>query len=46
MLVEQLGHGLLVVLDLFNGDPGETHHPERAWRAPATVSPATRHLWE
>jgi alkanesulfonate monooxygenase SsuD/methylene tetrahydromethanopterin reductase-like flavin-dependent oxidoreductase (luciferase family) len=27
-----------VVLDPFNGDPRETHHPEVAWRALATVA--------
>ena len=27
-----------VVLDPFNGHPGETHHPEVAWQALATVS--------
>lgn len=27
-----------VVLDPFNGDPDETRHPERAWRALATVA--------
>ena len=35
-----------VVLDPFNGDPGETHHPEVAWQALATVSAGTRHLGE
>ena len=35
-----------VVLDPFNGDPDETHHPERAWQALATVSAGTRHLGE
>jgi len=35
-----------VVLDPFNGHPGETHHPEVAWQALATVSAATRHLGE
>lgn len=29
-----------VVLDPFNGDPRETHHPEVAWRMLATVSAA------
>jgi hypothetical protein len=27
-----------VVLDPFNGDPGETRHPESAWQALATVA--------
>jgi len=27
-----------VVLDPFNGDPTETHHPEMAWQALATVA--------
>jgi alkanesulfonate monooxygenase SsuD/methylene tetrahydromethanopterin reductase-like flavin-dependent oxidoreductase (luciferase family) len=40
-----LGAGT-VVLDPFNGDPGETHHPEVAWQALATVSAGTRHLGE
>jgi alkanesulfonate monooxygenase SsuD/methylene tetrahydromethanopterin reductase-like flavin-dependent oxidoreductase (luciferase family) len=35
-----------VVLDTFNGDPGETRCPEAAWQALATVSAATRHLGE
>ena len=35
-----------VVLDPFNGHPGETHHPEVAWQALATVSAGTRHLRE
>ncbi len=35
-----------VVLDPFNGHPGETHHPEVAWQALATVSAGTRHLGE
>jgi alkanesulfonate monooxygenase SsuD/methylene tetrahydromethanopterin reductase-like flavin-dependent oxidoreductase (luciferase family) len=35
-----------VVLDPFNGHPGETRHPEVAWQALATVSAGTRHLWE
>jgi alkanesulfonate monooxygenase SsuD/methylene tetrahydromethanopterin reductase-like flavin-dependent oxidoreductase (luciferase family) len=35
-----------VVLDPFNGHPGETHHPEVAWQALATVSARTRHLGE
>ena len=35
-----------VVLDPFSGDPGETHHPEAAWQALATVSARTRHLGE
>jgi hypothetical protein len=26
------------VLDPFNGDPDETHHPETAWQALATVA--------
>jgi len=34
------------VLDPFNGHPGETHHPEVAWQALATVSAGTRHLRE
>jgi alkanesulfonate monooxygenase SsuD/methylene tetrahydromethanopterin reductase-like flavin-dependent oxidoreductase (luciferase family) len=33
-----------VVLDPFNGDPGETHRPEVAWQALATVSAGARHL--
>jgi probable F420-dependent oxidoreductase len=40
-----LGAGT-VVLDPFNGDPGETHHPEAAWQALATVSAGVRHLRE
>jgi alkanesulfonate monooxygenase SsuD/methylene tetrahydromethanopterin reductase-like flavin-dependent oxidoreductase (luciferase family) len=40
-----LGAGT-VVLDPFNGDPGETHHPEVAWQALATVSAGTRDLGE
>src|SRR5258707_1077286 len=35
-----------VVLDPFNGHPGETHHPEVAWQALATVSAGTRPLGE
>jgi hypothetical protein len=35
-----------VVLDPFNGDPGETQHPEVAWQALATVSAGTHHLGE
>ena len=35
-----------VVLDPFNGDPDETHHPEAAWYALATVSARARHLGE
>jgi alkanesulfonate monooxygenase SsuD/methylene tetrahydromethanopterin reductase-like flavin-dependent oxidoreductase (luciferase family) len=35
-----------VVLDPFSGDPGETHRPETAWQALATVSAGARHLWE
>jgi probable F420-dependent oxidoreductase len=35
-----------VVLDPSTGDPGETHHPETAWQALATVSAGTRHLGE
>jgi alkanesulfonate monooxygenase SsuD/methylene tetrahydromethanopterin reductase-like flavin-dependent oxidoreductase (luciferase family) len=31
-----------VVLDPFNGDPGETCHPEVAWKALATVAAAWR----
>jgi hypothetical protein len=34
------------VLDPFNGDPGETHHPEAAWYALAAVSASARHLGE
>jgi hypothetical protein len=40
-----LGAGT-VVLDPFNGDPGETHHPEVAWQALATVWARTPHLRE
>ena len=40
-----LGAGT-VVLDPFNGHPGETLHPEVAWQALATVSAGTRHLRE
>jgi hypothetical protein len=40
-----LGAGT-VVLDPFNGDPGETHRPEAAWQALATVSAGIRHLRE
>ncbi len=40
-----LGAGT-VVLDPFNGHPGETHHPEVAWQALATVSAGPRHLGE
>jgi probable F420-dependent oxidoreductase len=35
-----------VVLDPFNGHPDETHHPEAAWYALATVSARVRHLRE
>ena len=35
-----------VVLDPFNGQPGETLHPEAAWSALATVTARTRHLRE
>src|ERR1700689_1996161 len=35
-----------VVLDPFNGDPNETHYPERAWQALEMVSAGTRHLGE
>jgi len=35
-----------VVLDPFNGHPGETHHPQVAWQALATVSAGPRHLGE
>ena len=35
-----------VVLDPFNGDPAETHRPEVAWQALATVSAGARHLGE
>ena len=45
-----LRRGLLgadtVVLDPSTGDPGETHHPETAWQALATVSAGTRHHGE
>ena len=34
--LQRLGAGT-VVLDPFNGDPGETRHPEVAWRALAAV---------
>ena len=40
-----LGAGT-VVLDPFNGDPGETHRPEAAWQALATVSAGIRHVGE
>ena len=40
-----LGAGT-VVLDPFNGHPDETHHPEAAWHALATVAAAARHLEE
>jgi alkanesulfonate monooxygenase SsuD/methylene tetrahydromethanopterin reductase-like flavin-dependent oxidoreductase (luciferase family) len=40
-----LGAGT-VVLDPFNGDPDETHHPEAAWYALAAVSATARHLGE
>jgi hypothetical protein len=40
-----LGAGT-VVLDPFNGDPGETHRPEVAWQALATVSAGARHIVE
>src|SRR6185312_15137759 len=43
--LRQLGAGT-VVLDPFNGDPGETHHPEAAWYALAAVSARARHLRE
>jgi alkanesulfonate monooxygenase SsuD/methylene tetrahydromethanopterin reductase-like flavin-dependent oxidoreductase (luciferase family) len=43
--LHQLGAGT-VVLDPFNGDPGETHHPEVAWQALAAVCAGTRHLRE
>ena len=43
--LHQLGAGT-VVLDPFNGDPDETHHPEAAWYALATVSARARHLGE
>jgi hypothetical protein len=35
-----------VVLDPFNGHPDETHHPEAAWYALATVAARARHLEE
>jgi alkanesulfonate monooxygenase SsuD/methylene tetrahydromethanopterin reductase-like flavin-dependent oxidoreductase (luciferase family) len=35
-----------VLLDPFHGDPGETLHPETAWRALAAVRAAARHLEE
>lgn len=35
-----------VVLDPFNGHPGETRRPEAAWQALATVCAGTRHLRE
>ena len=35
-----------VVLDPFNGDPDETHHPEAAWSALAAVAARVRHLEE
>jgi hypothetical protein len=40
-----LGAGT-VVLDPFNGDPDETHHPETAWHALAAVAATARHLGE
>ena len=40
-----LGAGT-VVLDPFNGDPEETHHPEAAWYALAAISARARHLEE
>ena len=40
-----LGAGT-VVLDPFNGDPDETHHPEAAWYALAAISAGARHLGE
>jgi hypothetical protein len=43
--LQQLGADT-VVLDPFNGDPDETHHPEAAWYALATVSARARHLGE
>jgi probable F420-dependent oxidoreductase len=43
--LQQLGAGT-VVLDPFNGDPEETHHPEAAWHALAAVSAKARHLGE
>ena len=43
--LSRLGAGT-VVLDPYNGHPGETHHPEAAWQTLATVSAATRHLGE
>jgi hypothetical protein len=35
-----------IVLDPFNGHPDETHHPEAAWYALATVAANARHLGE
>jgi hypothetical protein len=35
-----------VVLDPFNGDPEETHHPEAAWSALAMVAAIARHVGE
>src|SRR5258708_12238001 len=35
-----------LVLDPFNGHPGEPHHPQLAWQALATVSAGPRHLSE
>jgi alkanesulfonate monooxygenase SsuD/methylene tetrahydromethanopterin reductase-like flavin-dependent oxidoreductase (luciferase family) len=35
-----------VLLDPFNGDPDETHQPEVAWQALATVAARVRHLGE
>jgi alkanesulfonate monooxygenase SsuD/methylene tetrahydromethanopterin reductase-like flavin-dependent oxidoreductase (luciferase family) len=43
--LSRLGAGT-VVLDPYNGHPGETHHPEAAWQTLATISAATRHLGE
>jgi hypothetical protein len=40
-----LGAGT-VVLDPFNGDPDDTHHPEAAWYALAAISARARHLEE
>jgi len=40
-----LGAGT-VVLDPFNGDPDETHHPAAAWYALATVSARASHFGE
>jgi probable F420-dependent oxidoreductase len=40
-----LGAGT-VVLDPFNGDPDETHHPEAAWSALAAVAARVRHFGE